>query len=129
MDDAWEIQCDQYPEALSLVRRLDQAEDAQREAIAFVADVPAESIELVIHVDLPEDVAIAVAHRAEALELAQRAQDAASAASRDAVRTLHDKAGLSLRDVATILPVSLARAQQLLRESHGAKRRRTPVKG
>jgi hypothetical protein len=44
----WVIQNDQVPGAISQVARLDQAVDAQREAIAFVAGVLAESIDVVI---------------------------------------------------------------------------------
>ena len=44
----WVIQNDQVPGAISQVDRLDQAADAQREAIAFVAGVSAETIEVVI---------------------------------------------------------------------------------
>jgi hypothetical protein len=44
----WVVQNDQLPGAISQVDRLDQAADAQREAIAFVAGVPAETIEVVI---------------------------------------------------------------------------------
>ena len=44
----WVIQNDQVAGAISQVARLDQAVDVQREAIAFVAGVRAESIDVVI---------------------------------------------------------------------------------
>jgi hypothetical protein len=40
----WIVQCDQHPGALSQVRRLDQAADVHREAIAFVVGVPADEV-------------------------------------------------------------------------------------
>lgn len=41
----WALQCVEVPEALSQVARLDQA-DQIREAIAWVADVPIDSVEI-----------------------------------------------------------------------------------
>jgi hypothetical protein len=46
--DWWIVQNDQEPGAISQVAELDQATEAQREAIAFVADVPAESIDITV---------------------------------------------------------------------------------
>jgi predicted RNase H-like HicB family nuclease len=42
----WALQCVEVPGAVSQVRRLDQAEDMMREAIAWVAGVPEDSIEI-----------------------------------------------------------------------------------
>jgi hypothetical protein len=38
--DWWTVQCDQVPGAISQVAKLDEASQAQREAIAFVLNVP-----------------------------------------------------------------------------------------
>jgi hypothetical protein len=46
----WIVQNDQEPGAISQVAELDQAADAQREAIAFVVNVPAASIDVSIRV-------------------------------------------------------------------------------
>jgi hypothetical protein len=48
--DWWIVQSDQEPRAISQVAELDQATEAQREAIAFVADVPAESIDVIVRI-------------------------------------------------------------------------------
>lgn len=46
----WIVQNDQEPGAISQVAELDQAAGAQREAIAFVANLPVESIDVAIRV-------------------------------------------------------------------------------
>jgi hypothetical protein len=48
-DSWWIVQNDQEPGAISQVAELDQAADA-REAIAFVANLPAQSIDVAIRV-------------------------------------------------------------------------------
>jgi len=44
----WVVQCDQHPGAISQVARLDQAQEHQREAIAFVAGLPREVISVTV---------------------------------------------------------------------------------
>lgn len=53
--DWWIVHNDQEPGAISQVAQLDQAIEAQREAIAFVADVPPESIDVVVRVSEGSD--------------------------------------------------------------------------
>lgn len=52
----WMVQCDQHPGALSQVRRLDQAAQVHREAIAFVAQVPIDDVQVEIRPELPANV-------------------------------------------------------------------------
>lgn len=111
----WALQCVQVPSALSQVARLDQA-DQIREAIAFVAQVSQDEVEIDLQVVLPEEFrdheAAAEAFRRDAA----RANAAAAAEARAAARVLHES-GLPLRDVGTILGVSHQRAHQLVRAS------------
>lgn len=44
----WVVQCVEHPEALSQVKHLDRAEEAQREAIAFVSGIPEDGISVAI---------------------------------------------------------------------------------
>lgn len=108
----WALSSPQVPGALSQVARLDQVEDF-REAIAFVAGVPIESVELDVVPVLPEAY---VTHQREAArqrEAATSANAAAAREARQAARVLVE-AGLTRRDVATILGVSPQRAHQLV---------------
>lgn len=120
----WQVQCDQLPGALSLVKRLDQAKDIHREAVAFVAGVPIDQVAVHIHTELPAELEEAIRGRGEAIQRAATAMESARDQSRDVARALHDDQGLSMRDIATILDVSLARVQQLVSEARGARRQR-----
>jgi len=109
----WVVQCDQHPGAISQVARLDQAQEHQREAIAFVADLPQEVISVTIRTVL--DPAIT-----RELEEADRLrQESESAAELSASRRRHaalamKAAGLTVRDIGTVLNVSHQRAHQLV---------------
>lgn len=109
----WFVQCDQHPEAMSTVTRLADAADHQREAIAWVTDTPEDTIDVDIRPALPDDVAghltAAQRHRDEAAQ----ANTAAAHESRLAARSLSN-AGLTLRDIGTVLGISYQRVQQLL---------------
>ena len=109
----WVLQCVEHPGAVSEVARLDQAADAMREAIAFVAQVDPADVEVDVRAAIPDEVGTHVRAAAHLREVAQRANREAAAESRAAARVLRD-AGLSVRDVGTVLGVSHQRAHQLL---------------
>ena len=111
----WVLQAKEAPGAISQVRRLDQANEI-REAIAFVAGVPEETVEIIVEPVLPADAVELKQTTAELQEQAAEAAEAASAAWRDLVATLHLREDLSFRDVGTVLGVSHQRAQQLYTE-------------
>jgi hypothetical protein len=109
------LQADELPGALSEVSRLDQAEESIREAIAFVADIAPDSFDVEVVPDIPEaarkHLRAVRAHRVEA----EHQQQAAAFESREAARELVG-AGLSLRDVGTVMGVSHQRAHQLVKD-------------
>jgi len=109
----WIVQNDQLPGAISQVTRLDQAEEAQQEAIAFVANVPAESVEVLVRVnirpDIDRELAEAAALRAEAQE-----KEARAASIRIEVAHSLESEGFTVRDIGVVLGVSYQRAHQLI---------------
>lgn len=107
----WVTECAEVG-AVSQVRRLDQAADDIREAIAYLADLDESDVDIRIAPILPSDYQ---AHR----DAAQRSSEEAAAAkrraaeeSRQAVAALR-ATGLSVRDVGTIMGISYQRAAQL----------------
>ncbi|ROQ16816.1 MULTISPECIES: sigma factor-like helix-turn-helix DNA-binding protein [unclassified Curtobacterium] len=114
----WIVQNDQFRGAISQVRRLDLAADAQREAIAFVAEVDQDEIVVVIRVELEPalarslDEAVALRAEAEAEE-----KEARALSLRRAVAISLKDDGMTLRDIAVVLGVSYQRVHQLVREA------------
>jgi len=109
----WVLQCVEHPGAISEVARLDQAPDAMREAIAFVAQVDPAEVEIDLRPTVPDEVDAHVRTAARLRAEAHRANREAAAESRAAAHALRD-AGLTVRDVGTVLGVSHQRAHQLL---------------
>ncbi len=109
----WVVQCDQHPGAISQVARLDQAMEHQREAIAFVADLPQETIAVTVRVVLDPAITLDLD---EADRLRNEAESAAalSASRRRQAALAMKAAGLTVRDIGTVLHVSHQRAHQLL---------------
>ena len=108
----WWVQNDQHPSATSMVRRLSDAAEHQREAIAFVAGIPQEEVEVFVTPSLSPDLDRLVKSARKAVTDAEVAQREAAAKSRRAVAELKG-AGLSGTDVAAVLGVSPQRVSQL----------------
>lgn len=111
----WVLQCVEVPGAISEVTRLDQA-DQIKDAIAWVADVDEDSIEIEV---IPQISADTREHMEAARRLRKESDEAKSRAaeeSRVAAAELAD-AGLSLRDIGVVMDVSFQRAQQLVSEA------------
>lgn len=109
----WVVQCDQHPGAISQVARLAHAEEVHREAIAFIADVPLESVVVTV---TPEVDPLVAEELAEADRLRQTANDAERRASekrRHAAGQLA-KSGMTVRDVGIVLGVNYQRAAKLI---------------
>jgi DNA-directed RNA polymerase sigma subunit (sigma70/sigma32) len=109
----WVVQCDQVPEALSQVARLDQAAEHQREAIAFVTELDEADIHVEVRPVLDE-------HVVGLLEASRRHRDQADRLAHEAAEEIRAAAttlayqDYTLRDIGTILGVSHQRAHQLV---------------
>lgn len=112
-DGWWIVQCDQHPGALSQVRRLDQAAEAHREAIAFVAGVPSAQVRVVVRPEVPAQVRDDLAEADELLLRAERSETEARRKRRAAAARLAAD-GLPLRDIGVLLGISHQRVSQLL---------------
>lgn len=109
----WVVQCDQYPAALSQVTRLDQAAEHQREAIAFVAGVPEDEVQVKVSPAIDPGLALLLQHSQEKRVHAEElAREASAGFHKAALLLQHD--GFSMRDIGAILGVSHQRAHQLL---------------
>jgi Ser-tRNA(Ala) deacylase AlaX len=113
----WSLQCIEVPGAISQVSRLDQAADTIREAIAWVADVPEESIEITVTPILPESVLEHLAAAARLRAESARLNTQAAEQTRAAVGELHTSQHLTYREIGAALGISHQRASQLAAES------------
>lgn len=109
----WVVQCDQFPGALTEVTRLDQAPEFMVEAIAFVSQVPQDSVQVTVTPAIPEDIAAELARVEDLRSQARAADREAAALHADAARRLQAQ-GLSVRDIGSVLGLSHQRAQQLI---------------
>jgi hypothetical protein len=111
-DKWWVLQALEAPGAISQVARLDQA-DIIKEAIAFVTGTPESDIDITVQPVLPGSVSVRMETAERLREEAQAANSKSAAEIRAAAKELK-AAGLTLRDIGTVMDVSYQRAHQLV---------------
>lgn len=99
--------------AVSQVKRLDEAAEEMREAVAYLAGLPIAEVHIDVTPILPQEYVVHAQAAEEARILADEAKSKAAAESRSAARVLREH-GLTLRDVGAIMGVSHQRAAQLV---------------
>lgn len=109
----WALEAEEVG-AVSQVRRLGQAGDEMREAIAYLAGIPEHDVEIEVVPVLPDSYRRHLEAARRETAVAARANRAAAQESRAAARALRE-AGLTLRDVGEVMGISYQRAQQLLK--------------
>ncbi len=109
----WVLQCVEHPGAISEARSLASAPGLMREAIAFVAGVDPDEVEVEVTPVLPQDVAEEVARARDAVAGLAEQQRRAAELSRAAAKDLIAR-GLTGRDVSVVLKVSPQRVSQLI---------------
>ena len=109
----WVVQCDQLPAAISQVRRLDQAAETHREAIAFVAGIAEADVDVDVTVVMDEPVASQLQRVAQLRATARDAEQEARALWSASAHELRES-GMTVRDIGAVLGVSYQRAHQLV---------------
>ena len=107
----WVTECAEVG-AVSQVRRLDQAADDIREAIAYLSGLPEDSFGIEVAPVLPDAFWEAMRGAEDQRAAAAAANRAAAELNQRAARVLRDE-GLTLRDVGHLMGVSHQRAAQL----------------
>lgn len=113
----WAIQVEELDGVWTQARRLDQVEAMARDAIALLLEVPEDSFDVAVRVELPDEIRTAIEELHAAKANAEAASAEASQVAQRTVQTLYNKARLPLRDIGQVLGVSYQRAHQLLRQS------------
>lgn len=109
--NVWVLECADVG-AVSQTKRLDQAADEMREAIAYLAGISPDEVDIKVDVILPSDIAELKSHADQQRQEAAALQSAAQASSRDLVAAMK-AAGFTVRDMGQILGVSYQRAAKL----------------
>lgn len=109
----WAVHVPEVPGVFTQARRLDQVESIVRDALALFLGVPADSFDLRIEVELPDDWAVSVDRMQKLRHDAEMLQDQAGAAAAEAVEKLIGEGGLSVRDAGRVLGLSFQRIAQL----------------
>ncbi len=108
----WVVTVRELAGAVTQSRRLDQVPGDVAEVIQLLTDEGPEAYELDVEAHVPGAVGEEAAHAAELRAAADRLSQEAQEATANAVRTLR-AAGLTVRDVGSLLGVSFQRVQQL----------------
>lgn len=117
--DWWAIAVPEIKGVHTQVRRLDQAADMARDAIALMLDADPATIQVTVEPEVPASVVDALAARRAARE-AERAAEASTAAA--ARQLLED--GYTIRDVGRLLGLSPQRISQIAPKATRARRSR-----
>ncbi|MFF5264619.1 hypothetical protein ACFY4C_37325 [Actinomadura viridis] len=103
------------------VPRIHNAEDVVRDYIALDLDIPPDSFEVRVVLDLEESLCLAISDAKQAAASANRAQEAAARKNRQVAEIL-EREGLNGREIAFVLQVSPQRISQLLPGRHHVRR-------
>lgn len=109
----WVIEVPSVPGVITQARRIDQVEEMARDALGLFLDVDPAGLEVQVDLELPEAWARVVDDARQARVASEKADRAAADAVRRAAREL-TSAGLSMRDVGSIMGVSHQRVAQLV---------------
>ena len=107
-------------DVVTQARTLDRAEATVRDLIAVWLDVPADSFAVEVEPRLNDEWTKLLRETRDARTTADKASARASELIRTSVTTLHD-AGLSAREVGSLLGISYQRVQQLLAKGIGQR--------
>ncbi|MCK1798165.1 type II toxin-antitoxin system HicB family antitoxin [Streptomyces sp. XM4193] len=112
--DWWALEVPELPGVFSQAKRLDQADEVVREAIAAMTDVEPEDVRVRVAPVLSAEEREALARVREARAESERAAAKEREAMQSAAAMLAE--GLSQRDTGRILGVSFQRVSQLIKE-------------
>ncbi|HXM56980.1 MAG TPA: type II toxin-antitoxin system HicB family antitoxin, partial [Candidatus Dormibacteraeota bacterium] len=107
----------EVPGAFSQARRLGQVERMVRDVVALALEVPPDSFDVRLDVTLPERSQQALDLAVELRHEAQLTAASAARATIEALRSMVDRDGLTIREAGQLLGLSHQRVAQLMRTS------------
>ncbi len=116
----WFLRVAQLPGVFSQVRRLDQADEMARDAIAAFLDIAPDSVEVTVVARLPEDVRHDLASVRDLRAAIERNEREYAELTRRLARKLVEREGLTVREAARILGLSHQRVAQVVAATLGS---------
>lgn len=110
----WVVSVDEVEGLFTQTRRLDEIPDMVRDALTLCPEITTTPWETEVEIIVDEPFITDIHEAKEATQEAARLQVEAAAKIRSIATRLRER-GLSFKDIATLLDVSVARAQQLCR--------------
>ncbi|KFI51711.1 hypothetical protein [Bifidobacterium biavatii] len=111
-EDAWMVEVPAIHRVTQALN-LKEVDTMAKDLINIMTEEPVDTLQLDVHVQLPETVEAHMAESKRQRELADESSRKAAAESRLAAKTLHGM-GVTLRDIGTMLGISYQRAHQLV---------------
>jgi len=116
----WAFTIPEIPGAHGQAKRLDQVRDEARDVVSMMLDAPADSFDLELSVKLDPRMEHALDEARAAREQFESCQRVAQEKLRVAAEQFKDVAGLSVRDIGSLLDVSFQRISQILNNKRKA---------
>ena len=112
----WAIEVPELPGVFSQVRRLDQVDEAVKEAISMMIDADESSLSIDVQIESGNDIESLLATLTRSVSAAKAAREQEEADRRHVIEQLRSK-GLPNRDVAALIGLSHQRIAQILKAS------------
>ena len=112
----WLLRVAELPGVFTQVRRLEQAPEMIRDAIALMLDVPADTFEVEVEPMLDPELAELIASTQRMREAAAHLVQGSNTRLANTVHALVDQERLTMRDAAALLNLSFQRVAQLAAE-------------
>jgi predicted RNase H-like HicB family nuclease len=116
----WAFSIPEIKGAHGQAKRLEQVKGEARDLVSMMLDVPEDSFELEVAVKLDPRMEHILDEAKSAREQLESSQRIAQEKLRAAAEQFKDVAGLSLRDIGSLLDVSFQRISQILRDKRKA---------
>lgn len=114
----WVVTVPAVDGAFTQAKRLDHVEDMARSVVEDLLEIDGSTLDVTLNIDLPEDQRRLVDEARSRLAFSDWAAKAAAAANREAVLGLR-LAGMTTREVATVLGITAGRVNQIESKARG----------
>lgn len=99
---------------LTQAKTLDKVDTMARDLIALWVDVPPDSFDIDVHIDIPDTFRRGLDRAKELRDEAEDLREKAASEARSVARSMANDLGMTVRDIGRVMHLSFQRVQQLL---------------